>query len=132
MTTPAAAIDTSALLAFLNQETGWEAVEAWLDRGAVASTLIVQELTSKLVQKGASREEAAVTVSELGLATADLTMPLALDAGAMVAVTQPKGLSHGDRACLALARSLDVSAVTADRPLADVADELGVTVELIR
>ena len=132
MSAPAASIDTSALLAFLNQEAGWEQAETWLDRGVVASALIVQELTSKLVQKGAGRADAAATVSELGLVIADLTLPLAFDAGAMIAVTQPKGLSHGDRACLALARSLSVPAVTADRPWADVSDDLGVSVELIR
>ena len=62
----------------------------------------------------------------------DLTPDLALDAGAMIAHTRPYGLSHGDRACLALARHLDVPAVTADRPWAGIADEVGVRVELIR
>ena len=43
-----------------------------------------------------------------------------------------RGLSHGDRACLALARQLGLPAVTADRPWADVAIALGDEVSLIR
>ena len=50
----------------------------------------------------------------------------------MIAVTRPVGLSHGDRACLAPARSLGLPAVTADRPWTEVADPLGVGVELVR
>ena len=71
-------------------------------------------------------------IDDLGLDVRDLTLPLALEAGAMITVTRPKGLSEGDRACLALAGALGVPAVTADRPWADVAEDLGVQVELIR
>ena len=128
-----AVFDTSALLAHLNRETGAEVVEAWLDRGGSAvSALTVQELTKKIAERGGTREDADVTVDDLGLAVHHLTRDLGLDAGAMVTVTKPKGLSEGDRACLALARHLEVPAVTADRPWADVAGEVGVRVELIR
>ena len=73
-----------------------------------------------------------MTVDDLGLVVHDVTRDLGLDAGAMVSMTKPKGLSEGDRACLALARHLGMPAVTADRPWAEVADEGGVRVELIR
>ena len=44
----AAVLDTSALLAHLNRETGADVVEAWLDRGGSAiSALSVQELTKR-------------------------------------------------------------------------------------
>lgn len=128
-----AVFDTSALLAHLNREAGAEVVEAWLDRGGSAvSALTVQELTKKIVERGGTREDADVTVDDLGLAVHDVTRDLGLDAGAMVTATKPKVPSEGDRACLALARHLEVPAVTADRPWADVADEVGVRVELIR
>ena len=128
-----AVFDTSALLAHLNRETGADVVEAWLDRGGAAvSALTVQELAKKIVERGGTRGDADETVDDLGLAVHDLTRELGLDAGAMVAATKPKGLSEGDRACLALARHLDVPAVTADRPWAEIADGVGVRVELIR
>ena len=50
----------------------------------------------------------------------------------MVAMTKPKGLSDGDRACLAPARHLGVPAVTADRPWAEIAGGVGVHMDLIR
>lgn len=103
MSSLAAVIDTSALLAYLNRETGWEVVESWLDRGAAASALIAQELAKKTVERGGTRDDAARMLDDLGLDVRDLTLPLALEAGAMVTVTRPKRLSEGDRACLALA-----------------------------
>lgn len=132
MSVPACAVDTSALLAFISEEPGWTVAEGWLEHGAAASALVVQELVSKLVQRGVTREVVVETVGTLNLMVVDLTLPLAVEAGAMFALTRPAGLSHGDRACLALARSLDVPAVTADRAWARVADDLGVRVELIR
>jgi PIN domain nuclease of toxin-antitoxin system len=41
-------------------------------------------------------------------------------------------LSLGDRACLALARRLDVPALTSDRSWQAIAAQVGVRVELIR
>ncbi len=125
-------IDTSALLAFLQGEAGEDVAGEWLDRGAAASALTVQELVSKIVRDGGAREDAAAIAAGLGLAIHPLTEPLAVEAGAMIAVTRPVGLSQGDRACLALARALGLPAATADRPWADVAEALGVAVELVR
>ena len=132
MTSVASVIDTSALLAYLKEEPGAAVVRERLLRGAGASTLIVQELVSKLVEGGGDVEGAVRTTDDLGLTAFDLTRPLAIEAGAMIAVTRPRGLSHGDRACLALARALGLPAVTADRAWAEVAGPLGVTVELVR
>lgn len=128
----ACVIDTSALLAYLQGEPGEDAVGAWLDRGAAASALTVQELVSKIVRDGGAVEDAAAIAGGLGLAVHPLTEPLAIEAGAMIAVTRPIGLSQGDRACLALARSLGLPAVSADRPWSEVATGLDVTIELVR
>ncbi|MEN3177177.1 MAG: hypothetical protein ABF812_16325 [Gluconobacter cerinus] len=46
--------------------------------------------------------------------------------------TKRVGLSHGDRACLALAKKMGLPAVTADRAWAEIADAIGVEVVLIR
>lgn len=69
---------------------------------------------------------------ELNLEGHDLSWELAEDAGTMIVATRPYGLSHGDRACLALARKLAVPAITADKAWAKVANEIGVEVEVIR
>lgn len=45
-------------------------------------------------------------------------------------LTKASGLSLADRACLALAKRLDIPALTADRDWADL--NLGIAVQLIR
>lgn len=50
----------------------------------------------------------------------------------MIVDTRAYGLSHGDRACLALARYLELPMVTADRDLAKVEEAVGILVESIR
>ena len=89
----AAVFDTSALLAHLNRETGAEVVEAWLDRGG--SALAVQELTKTIAERGGTREDADVTVDDLGLAVHDVTRDLALDAGAMGEHDEAEGSERG-------------------------------------
>ena len=83
---------------------------------------------SKLVQIGLDRREAEEAIVALGL---DIHA-LALAAGAMFPVTKAHGLSHGDRACLALGARLGVPILTADKAWSKVAPELGVTVDQFR
>ena len=98
----------------------------------MASALTIQELVSKIVRDRAVAEDAATIAAGLGLAVHPLAVPLAIAAGAMIAVTGPVGLSQGDRACLALARALGLPAVAADRPWAEVVEPPGIAVELVR
>jgi ribonuclease VapC len=60
----------------------------------------------------------------------DLDQNQALVAGALRKQTRSKGLSLGDRACLALAKSTGRIALTADRAWADL--DVDVKVEVIR
>lgn len=128
----ACVIDSSAVIAYLNQEPGEADVADWLDRGATASALIVQEIMAYLVRRGVVHDDALEAIAALGLDVHDLTGPLALDAGAMALAAKPFGLSHGDRACLTLARALGLPAVTADRVWSDAASVLDVQVVVVR
>lgn len=125
-------LDASAVLAFLAQEPGADRIETAMDAGAAISALTVQEVVSKLVQRGMSSEAAAEAMAALGLDIRNLSFALAIEAGAMFPLTRRFGLSHGDRACLALGREMGVIVLTADRAWSDVADEIGVTVEQFR
>ncbi|MDY8111145.1 PIN domain-containing protein [Fulvimarina sp. 2208YS6-2-32] len=91
----ACVIDTSAILAYAFAERGAANVERWIDGGAAASTLTVQEAVSKLCQSGKSRNEAEDLILSLGLVIQDLDLDLAFSAGAMFDLTKPYGLSHG-------------------------------------
>lgn len=128
----ACVIDTSAILAYAFAEKGATKVERWIDGGAVVSALTVQETVSKLCQAGMSLEEADELVRALGLTVHPLDFDLAVRAGGMFALTKPFGLSHGDRACLALGQKLAVPVVTADKAWSKVARDLGLRIEQFR
>lgn len=128
----ACVIDSSAILAFVFGEPGAETASNWLDRGAAASTVILQEVATKLRQRGFTPEDAAEAIDVLGLTVVDHTLPLALAAAELYAGTRARGLSHGDRSCLALAAAMRLPAVTADRAWSEVDAAARVTVEQVR
>ena len=128
----ATVLDTSALLALLIGEPGADRIGAAVDEGAAMSALTVQEAVSKLVERGMPEADAAEAVAGAGVAAHDLTVPLAVAAGGMFPRTRRHGISHGDRACLALGRSLGVPVLTADKAWSAVAEDLGVVVEQFR
>ncbi len=128
---PAAVLDASALLAMLLGEPGAAVVRAALADAAM-STVNLAEVVGHYARRGAARERIAGVLGPLPVAYVAPDAALAYDAGLLIAVTSPAGLSLGDRTCLALARRLGVPALTAERRWADVADAAGVEVRLIR
>ena len=125
-------IDTSAILAYAFAEKGAAKVERCIDAGASASALTIQEAISKLCQTGMTQDEAEELVRSLGLDVRPLDLALAFKAGGMFALTKPFGLSHGDRACLALGQALALPVVTADKAWSKVAKDLGIRIEQFR
>ncbi|MGH3267157.1 MAG: type II toxin-antitoxin system VapC family toxin [Trebonia sp.] len=124
-----AAIDASALLALLFGEPGAEAVAEAIAGGAAVSTVNLAEVATVLVRHG---QDPAVI---LGPVCQQLVVEPFSDADALAAAglyprTSSKGLSLGDRACLALARRLAGPAVTAEHAWAEL--DLGIEVSLIR
>ncbi|MER0240127.1 type II toxin-antitoxin system VapC family toxin [Fulvimarina sp. MAC8] len=125
-------LDTSAIMAFLRDEVGADKVASMLEDRAIISTVNVQELLASLASKGMAPEDARLAVRSLNLEGRDLTWELAERAAELVEWTKAFGLSLGDRSCLALARMLDMPAVTADRVWSNVAETIGVEVIVIR
>jgi PIN domain nuclease of toxin-antitoxin system len=123
-------IDASALLAYLLDEPGSDAVVAALGDGAVMSSLNVAEVLSKLTDAGASVDEAWPAIEALGIEFVALGTPEALAIARIRPATRDSGLSIADRACLALAAERAVPAQTADRTWTRVAT--GAEVRLIR
>jgi PIN domain nuclease of toxin-antitoxin system len=123
--------DTSALLAFLWQEPGHEIVEQALgeDNGAI-SAANVAELFAKLIDRGFPADDIDTLFANLGLETIALDAAQAKASAMLRSATRAQGLLLGDRACLALARTLGAVALTADRAWLDI--DVGVTVSCIR
>ena len=122
-------LDASAILVLLNDEPGAAAVARALE-DAVVSAVNLSEVVAKLLQAGMPREEAEDALGGLGLDVRAFDEGAAWAAGSLRAGTRKAGLSLGDRACLALAKDLDVPAVTSDAAWAKVS--AGVEVRLLR
>jgi PIN domain nuclease of toxin-antitoxin system len=124
-------VDASALLAFLQGEPGAERVAEALARRAAISAVNYAEALGKLAEDGETAEELARRFEAEGLVGGVLEVEAVLpeDAPAIAALrrsTRHRGLSLGDRACLALALRLGRPVMTADRAW----QELGLEVEV--
>lgn len=97
-------LDASAVLAYLQQETGEERVDAALDSGPCwLSAVNLCEVLGRLVANGMPPDEAQAAVDELGLLIVDFNSEQAALAASLWPRTLAIGASLGDRACLALA-----------------------------
>lgn len=124
-----AVLDTSALLAFVHGEPGAELV-ARVIGDSMVSTVNFAEAVTALVRRGSTLDEArdALEVAEFDLVDFDRAQAEA--AGDLITRTRARGLSLGDRACIALAVREGVPAFTADRAWKEI--KLPAEVRLIR
>ena len=127
----ACVLDASAVLYLLFSEKGADKVEARLGDASI-SVVNYSEVLSKLVDRGLDPEEAIRDLSDLDITVLPVGQEVAEEAARLGGLSKEAGLSLGDRFCLALARSLDVPAVTTDRAWKDIARAAGVKVELVR
>lgn len=108
--------DASAVLAALFDEPGGDRVtELWADGENLLSTVNYSEVISKLAERGMPDDEIRLVMEGVPLKLAQFDQESAHAAGLLRRSTKSLGLSLGDRACLALARSRGAQAVTADR-----------------
>jgi PIN domain nuclease of toxin-antitoxin system len=123
--------DASAALVLLRGEPGRNVVEARLS-GAAMTSVNLAEVYGYYARKGVDRSDIDEMVRDLSLSVVMPDTDLSVDAGMLLPLTRPAGLSLADRFCLALARRMGRPALTADRAWATIADAVGVRVELIR
>lgn len=129
---PASILDASALIAFLHDEPGTDAVVDALAATAAMSVVNWAETLSKVAADGSDPRHVADTIQ--GSASPLLLQPLTdgdcVEIARLRPLTRASGLSLADRACVALARRLQLPVVTADREWSEL--DLGVTIQLIR
>jgi ribonuclease VapC len=124
-------LDASALLCLINGEPGMERVLRVLKNSSI-SVVNVSEVIAKRIDFGDTPEQLIQDIADLELKIIDMDFTQAALAGRMRALTRTIGLSLGDRACLALAKTMGATALTSDRSWLTVAAELGVSIELLR
>jgi ribonuclease VapC len=126
-----AVLDASALLAYLQAESGGQAVREWMmgsSTGPFISAINWSEVVQKSTARGRSAQERRGELTDMGLTILTFAVEDAEAAAALWPLA--RHLSLADRACLALAARLDVPALTTDR--AWIGIDLGVEVQLIR
>ncbi|MBS1813414.1 MAG: type II toxin-antitoxin system VapC family toxin [Acidobacteria bacterium] len=122
-------LDTSAVIALLEEETGAETVRQVLFN-AVLSAVTVAELYTKLSEWEGRGEKPLLEILFGVQKVEPFTHAQAEAAGRLRAATRSKGLSLGDRCCLALAMEMETDVYTADRAWADL--DLACRIHLIR
>jgi len=123
-------LDASAILAIIFQERGKEKLTDEIMDSAVASTVNLAEVQSKLIQKGYDSDEAWEDVFSLVPAAKPFSSEQAKIAGNLFATTHPYGLSLGDRSCLALAIALKAPVYTTEQIWRNL--QVGVPIHVIR
>jgi len=123
------ALDASALLAFLYHEKGHEHVAA--AAGEICMSAVnLSEVLGRFARDGHDPLEALGQIESTALEIVPFGTQQAALAAALVPATSKHGLSLGDRACLALAVSRGIPALTADRSWAGL--DLDIAIRLIR
>jgi PIN domain nuclease of toxin-antitoxin system len=110
-------------------EPGYGRVAAALPRSCI-SAVNLAEVLARLQRDGGDLHEYLADLGQTGLEVVQFDQQQALLTAQLLPKTRPYGLSLGDRACLALAWSRGVPALTADRSWSRI--ELGIQIELIR
>ena len=108
------ALDASALLAFLYREKGEERVAAVADEACI-SAVNLSEVLGRFARDGHDPVEVLGRIESTALEIVPFGTQQATLAAALVPATSARGLSLGDRACLALAASRGIAALTAGR-----------------
>ncbi len=130
-----AVLDTSALLAYLNNEPGNERVDPALSAGAWLSPINYAEVLSWFAERGQNPRTVEANLISRGLLGQALELaPLTDEDIVMIAALRPRTkhlqLSLGDRACLALGLRLKLPVFTSDKLWKQL--KLGIRINLIR
>jgi len=123
-------LDASAILAVIHGEAGQEKLTPEMLAKAVASTVNLAEVQTKLVSRRWTPAEAWEDATSPIRETVPFSDEHAKIAGSLVTLTRHLGLSLGDRACLALGIVLRAPVYTADSSWKNL--KAGVRIHVIR
>lgn len=122
-------LDASALLAVMLGETGTDVIHAIL-ANATMGAVNLSEVVAKLQERDVPDGVIDQSLADLALALVPFDRDQAMRAGKLRQSPRGARLSLGDRACLALAASIEATAITTDRAWARV--DTGISVEVAR
>ena len=120
-------LDASAVLALLLREPGADSIREVLADTAISATNL-SEVVAKLTDQGFDDDRIIGDVNALPFQIHAMDAAQAWRTGLLRRETRARGLSLGDRACLALAEALEAPAMTMDRAWAALDLEVEVIV----
>ncbi len=121
--------DSSVLIAILRQEPGSEVGEQSLNE-ALISTVNLAEVATYLARNSVPPETIQEALASFPIEVVPFDREQGLITGYLYPACKSLGLSLGDRACLALAKSKSLPVLTADRAWLKL--EVNVSVKSIR
>lgn len=122
-------VDASALLAFLLGEDGGDALSR--DEGPFClSSVNLTEVQVRLIDCDLDPDDMTRVLRKMPIELRGFDADDARRSADLRRATRSRGLSLGDRACLALAQRLDLPVLTADRKWAEL--DIGLDIRLIR
>ena len=127
---PSYVLDASAVLALLHKEPGFDVVQTSIAVSVISSVNWAEVIQKIIARGGREPSEVVEELAYLGLAVIPFTADDAEMAAGLWSLGRRIGLSLGDRACLSLARTVGLPALTGDRRWATL--DLGAEVRLIR
>jgi PIN domain nuclease of toxin-antitoxin system len=122
-------LDASALLALINEENGHEKVANYLPEACV-STVNFSEVVSILYGISMPHKEIKQLMNDLVHSVIPFDEMQAYQTAELKSLTKVKGLSLGDRACIALGKIKNIPVITADKVWSTI--KLDVEIILIR
>ena len=122
-------LDTSALIAYIFKEKGGDNVVDYLEYPIISSVNYC-EIVTFILKNGSSLDFLEDFLEAIPLEIIDFDEEQAVIAAELRSKTKSKGLSLGDRACLALAMVKKIPVVTADKIGSKL--DIDVNIKLIR
>jgi ribonuclease VapC len=110
---PKYALDSSAVIALVRREQGWEKVNAALEHSVISAVSLAESMT-RLIRQGGDPRLVERLLRALDLAVIPWDEELAWASRDLCPLAWTNGISFADRACLTLARHLHLAAMTAD------------------
>ena len=122
-------LDSSALLALIHHEQGYERVAEAVRAGAVMSAVNISEVVAKMADSGLPETAIRDALGVFDLECAAFDEAAGFSAGLLRPASRAAGLSLGDRACVALGRERNLPVLTANRAWSGL--DLGPGIEIV-
>lgn len=126
-------VDTSAIIALLNEEEGYEIVQKNLNNAIISTVNFSESLTvafRQAFQDEHEQKDLIKLLRETFPHIIDFNYEQADITASLDKITKQHGLSFGDKACLALAKYKNLPLLTADRVWKELS--INIDIELIR